>query len=397
MAWVEQRNGAFRVRARIDGHVVTDSVHLTPGAAELRAKEIDVDIARRRYQDPRTTRITLQDWVALWAADLRVAPTTRDTYDGHLRRHILPHLGQLQLADINRRLIKNFVADLRQRLSDKSVEDVMKVLSLVLNEAVAEGRMNRNPCKDVNWHADSTERPHATADQVIDIAAALPHWTNQILVITAAYTGMRWGELAGLHRDNVNVDEGWIFVPKEDGALKEINGHLHKGAPKTPASRDRYIKLPPFLIELLALVLSSHDHDHVFVGSRGALQRRSTFGRTWRQAVKRATTPASHRAIRGIHVHDMRHTHKTWMAEDNIPEVAQCKRLGHRLGGIRGVYTHTTPAMEQQIIDTLQRRWEASKGVAFAADLRQCASGRVHRPGRRRGDCKGEGGRITHP
>ncbi|MEU8004234.1 tyrosine-type recombinase/integrase [Catellatospora sp. NPDC049111] len=164
--------------------------------------------------------------------------------------------------------------------------------------------------------------------------------------MTAAYTGLRWGELAGLHRDNVNLREGWIFVADEDGALIEINGRLSKGRPKTRASRGRYIRLPKFLIDLLALVMSSHEHAHVFVGGRGALQRRSTFGRTWRTAVARATAPVAHRMIRGIHLHDMRHAHKTWMIEDNIPEVAQCDRLGHQLEGVRGVYSHTTPVME---------------------------------------------------
>src|SRR4051794_18657222 len=41
------------------------------------------------------------------------------------------------------------------------------------------------------------ERPWATAAQVNEIAARLSP-ANQTLVITAAYTGMRWGELAGL-------------------------------------------------------------------------------------------------------------------------------------------------------------------------------------------------------
>ncbi|WP_230689659.1 tyrosine-type recombinase/integrase [Catellatospora paridis] len=332
-----------------------------------------MEVARRRYRDPREARVTFDEWVKVWAAEHRVAETTWDSYLGHLRRHIQPELGTTELGDINRRRIKSFVAHLHEKLAPTSVEDVMKVLSLILNEAVAEGRLGRNPCKDVKWHAARTERPHASATQVLLLAGELPYWANQVLVITAAYTGMRWGELAGLHRDNVNLREGWIFVADEDGALKEINGHLSKGKPKTRASRGRYIVLPKFLIDLLALVMSAHEHEHVFVGSRGALQRRSTFGRTWRAGVARATAPAGHRTIRKIRVHDMRHTHKTWMIEDNIPEVAQCARLGHRLEGVRGIYSHVTPAMEQAIIDGLQRRWESNDGPAFALAIHAAA------------------------
>ena len=44
-----------------------------------------------------------------------------------------------------------------------------------------------------------------------------------------------------------------------------------------------------------------------------------------------------------MHFHDLRHTHKTWMIEDSVPEVAEAKRLGHRLPGVRGIYSHVSP------------------------------------------------------
>jgi integrase len=62
----------------------------------------------------------------------------------------------------------------------------------------------------------------------------------------------------------------------------------------------------------------------------------------------------------GMHFHDTRHTHKTWLIEDDIPEIAQARRLGHRLPGIRGVYSHVTPVMIARITTSLQARWQAS-------------------------------------
>ena len=67
MAWVEQRAGVFRVRLRLpDGTVVTDSAHPTKPAAQIRAKEIDVELAKETFLDPREGKIPLREWVAIW-------------------------------------------------------------------------------------------------------------------------------------------------------------------------------------------------------------------------------------------------------------------------------------------------------------------------------------------
>lgn len=65
-----------------------------------------------------------------------------------------------------------------------------------------------------------------------------------------------------------------------------------------------------------------------------------------------------------MHFHDLRHTHKTWLIEDDIPKVAQAKRLGHRLPGVRGIYSHVTPIMQQRVTEALQQRWLSTQPPA---------------------------------
>lgn len=359
MAWVERHRSAFRVRLRLpDGAVVTDSLHDSRPDAQLRAKEIDIEIARDTFADPRDGRISLGEWVALWAASHQAGPATWSAYRSHLRLHILPHLGHLQLVAIRRHHVKTLILELKRKLAPRSAADVITVLSMVLNEAVEDRRIPFNPCRGVRVNTGGRpERPHATTGQVAAIAARMSRPIDRLLVITAAYTGMRWGELSGLDRANVDLGHGVIHVHPEVGALHEVGGKLFLGPPKT-ADSVRAVDLPPFLTALLKRLLARHAHPMVFPGARGGFQRRSNFNRrAWTPAVAGDPDRGVPPVLAGMHFHDLRHTHKTWLIEDGIPEVVQARRLGHRLGGVRGVYSHVTPAMRHHLVSVLERRW----------------------------------------
>src|SRR3954463_4902647 len=107
MAWVEKRDISFRVRLRMpDGTVVTDSIHEDRAQAQLRAKEIDVEMGRETFIDPRGGRISLAEWVDIWQTTHQAGPAPWSAYRSHLRIHILPKLGRLAVADIRRHHIK---------------------------------------------------------------------------------------------------------------------------------------------------------------------------------------------------------------------------------------------------------------------------------------------------
>jgi integrase len=235
---------------------------------------------------------------------------------------------------------------------------IMALFSLLLREAVAERRIGINPCHGIKVTTRrAPQPPTASTGQVNQIAGRMTRYEHQVLVLTAAYTGMRWGELAGLARPNTLLDDGILRVDPHTGALHEIAGRLSLGPPKT-ADSARDIHLPPFLIDLLGQLLHRHDQHHVFAGPQGGYLCRSAFcRRTWRPALDGNPTKNQPAILAGMHFHDLRHTHKTWLIEDDIPEIAQAHRLGHRLPGIRGIYSHVTPAMQQRITDALQRRW----------------------------------------
>jgi hypothetical protein len=76
--------------------------------------------------------------------------------------------------------------------------------------------------------------------------------------------------------------------------------------------------------------------------------------------------------VSGLTAHGLRHGHRTWMAEDGIPDVLAEQRLGHEVPGMRGLYTHVSYRMREALVEALQARWEGS--------LRARAAIRPHSP-----------------
>ncbi|MFB9902854.1 hypothetical protein [Allokutzneria oryzae] len=126
-----------------------------------------------------------------------------------------------------------------------------------------------NPCRKLRIDVgDRPERPHASPDEV-DALAVRASPENAVLIITAAYCGMRWGELAGLQWSRINLDAGEITIDPEVGALHEADGRLRLGPPKTPASV-RTVYLPGFLVETLTELRHRHPTARfVFTGADG--------------------------------------------------------------------------------------------------------------------------------
>jgi integrase len=360
MAWVEKHGSGFRVRYRLpDGSVPSE-----PGFGSYRdaaARALDVESEQRTgaFVDPRLAQTLVGEWVRQWAEVHDVSAGTWAKYDAHLRNHILPRFGATALGEVSRMTVKGWVKSLRRSLAEATVADVVSLLSTIFNEAVDEGLIGANPCRRLRVHTgEQGERPHASAAQ-IPVLTARASFMDGVMIITAAYTGMRWGELAGLQWVRTDLDTGSLVIDAKDGALHEVNGTLELGPLKTKASA-RTVHLPPFLIALLGEL---HDSDplarFVFTAPEGGWHRRANFRRrVWLPAVAGDPQRGWTSIAPGLHFHDLRHTHKTWLIEDDVPEVLQCKRLGHRLHGVRGIYSHVTQPMTDAMLAGLQRRWE---------------------------------------
>lgn len=366
MAWVEKHRGGFRVRYRLDdGTIFTENGYATKDDADNRAADVESDQRRRLFVDPRLAETTTDEWIRAWSDAHRVADITWATYDSHIRNHILPRWSGTALGDIQRIAVKGWVnKTLRPNMADKSAQDILVLFSMILGEAVDEGLIGANPCRKLRISFDDRpERPHAATDEVDALAGRMSP-DNGLMTITDAYTGLRWGELAGLQWNRTYLDNNpRIEIDPKFGALHEMRGRLELGPPKTPASV-RAVHLPPFLVEeLRAHRKRNPDTRFVFTGTGGGLHRRSNFRRRfWLPALagdeKKSWSPLNQE----MHFHDLRHTHETWLIEDRVPRIMRLVRLGHKRKDVDDLYSHITEQMIEDMLTALQQRWEQDGG-----------------------------------
>ena len=177
--------------------------------------------------------------------------------------------------------------------------------------------LHANPCVEIDLpRARREEMLFLSADEVRAVAEAIdPQY--RVLVYTAAYTGIRAGELAGLERRDVDLLRGVIHVRR---AVKDVNGRLEIGPTKTHAQRT--VSLPAFLKEMLREHLSQPSRGGtgpeapVFtMKSGGRLRMGLVYGRYFKRAVAgwtdgrgRHHPGALPERLHGLRFHDLRHT-----------------------------------------------------------------------------------------
>lgn len=376
MAYAEKSGrNTWRVRYLCDdGTLGSVSGFTSKDDAEDEARRINRETSGGNAVVPASGRMRFGDWVEPWFDSIDVAPTTRAQYRSLARNHIVPRWGTVPFDAIGNLDAHTWAAKLRAAgLADSTVKAIMKLLTMMLADAVDERIIDTNPIRPRRRgrrrHQRVREAIWATSEQALRIAlqaAVLAGEWAAVLILSAAYTGARWGELTGLQRRNIHLDDGCFVIDPDIGALHEIDGHFQLGQPKTAESA-RTISMPAFLIDMWRYLLGLHDHPHIFVTAELQHPRRSNFSR---RAMRPAADGNHHREdppIRvhpikpGLTFHGLRHSHNTWMIADGIPDVARSRRLGHKLPDkMQEIYAHVAPEIETKLLACLQRRWQTA-------------------------------------
>src|SRR5512133_1779647 len=380
-------SGRWQARYRDAGgksHRAPQTFAPRPEAARFLA-QVEPDLARGEWTDPRSGRVSLAEWAARWqATTTNLRPNTRALHGYLLRRFLLPAFAGTALADVDLMAVRSWLAVLEaERVSPNTVAKAYRLLARIMDTAVEAGMIVRNPC---SVKGAATERAPemrvATVAQVAALAQAIdPRF--RALVLVAAYAGLPWGELVGLRVKRVDLLHGRITVAEQ---ATEIDGHFTWGPPKTEAGR-RTVTLPAVaaaaLVEHLATYSQPGPEGLVFTSAEGGLLRRSNFNRrVWRPATQAA-------GLEGLRFHDLRHTSATLSIAAGASTRELMARMGHSSSAAALRYQHVMAGRDAAIAAALDQLVQAASTrlqdpAAAGSGTRVARTGQRGRKGPRR-------------
>ncbi|MGH2360644.1 MAG: tyrosine-type recombinase/integrase [bacterium] len=231
-------------------------------AMRVYSKHLD-ESGRVTHGLPPKTPITFGEFVGeKWRKEVAIGlkPSTLRTYDGVLTHHLLPAFGDLPLRTITRATVKAFIAEKatqqrwdytnghrprsdRPLLSRKTILNMVAVLSAMMETATVDYELlSANPLRGIlrrRHFPTAAFRPHDSRPPILepdDFKAALAELASRPrrIVVFAALTGLRWGELVGLRMEDVDFRRNRLRItrslyrrvaltPKEERSERDVD------------------------------------------------------------------------------------------------------------------------------------------------------------------------------
>lgn len=303
--------------------------------------------------------ITVDEYVATYLSRRpRLSPKTHESYRRGQALYISPTLGSQTLATVTPGAVSDWWADLLRTLPEggrglTSRSRAYELLRAVFAEAVEHDLLASSPCR-LRVAVKPSPRPHVTHDQVVTLVEGMPErW--QAAVLLAATTGLRFGELAGLRQDAIDLPARRLTTKSQLLTLED--GTQVERAPKTAAGW-RTIALPPHLVPILTAHLeafgSADPQAYVFTDDDG----RPLAHRRWNYRWDRARVAAG---LPGVHFHDLRHAALTLLAQSGATLAELMSHAGHATPTAAIRYQRVAEGRGDVLAERLSAAWRGQQ------------------------------------
>ncbi|HET9719492.1 MAG TPA: tyrosine-type recombinase/integrase [Solirubrobacteraceae bacterium] len=273
------------------------------------------------------------EWLRYVEVDRQRKPSTVAGYRVLVRSQLLPALGSLALEDVTPEVIEQWLSSLTGAASSRA--KALVLLHGILRRARRVWGLQVNAAAEVERPAlkRSGDIQVFSPEEVWSLVRAAASEQDAAIYLTAAFTGLRLGELLALRWRDVDFA----------GSVIRVRASYAAGALTSPKSgKVRAVPLAPDVAASLARLGMRADwvgeDDLVFCGETGSYLDGSALRRRYKLALKAA-------GLRQLRFHDLRHTFGTRMiAKADIRRVQEW--MGHADIQTTMRYLHYAPRAE---------------------------------------------------
>jgi len=375
--------GSIRFNEKLQRWEYRVSYHV-PGVSERKRKTFVSTVSRKDAQKKGEdflaeiakgiivghSNIIVQDWMIEWLEAYKkntLKVKTYERYESIINNYIKgSSISKVKVKELLPIQVQQFLNDLLasggtngSNLSPRSVNMARSVLSEALDEAVNNNLLLANPVLRTRpFKAGKTQMHILTtieAEKLLE-EAKKSSYNWYLVIMLGIYAGLRIGEIFGLKWDCVDFEAKCVHIRRTLVTTK--SGSVMQDSTKTLKST-RSVLLPDNLINALkSQYLSCTLHkqkdeayclEFVICKENGMNLTPNHFSsHVFKELLLAASIDKS------VRVHDLRHTHATWLVESGVDIKTVSERLGHATTRITlDTYTHVTNQMQQQAVDAI--------------------------------------------
>jgi integrase len=303
--------------------------------------EVEHRLNTGSYIDPALARTTFQKFAEQWREAQPHRANTATRVLSQLTKHAYPVLGGRPIGQLRTSELQAFVVGLP--LAASSARSVFGTVKAVLKAAVQDRMISSNPAAGVKLpELPRKQIVPLTLEQVEGLAATMS-LRYRALVMVAAGTGLRQGELFGLQVGDVDFLRRTLTVERQVQSVRGGGGEI---GPLKNRHSYRSIPLGRSVVDVLAAHLAEFPAagaDHVFTTPDGGPLHRNAFNKAaWCPARKSAGLPDAG-------MHDLRHFYASLLIRGGLSVKVVADRLGHANAAMTlNVYSHLWPDDEDR-------------------------------------------------
>lgn len=273
----------------------------------------------------------------------RLKPTTLFNKETMIRQKILPWFGDLPTTDITAAAVRRWQNELMEKgFSPTYLKAIHNQASAIFNFAVKYYHLENNPCRLAGSMGKTrpAEMQIWTAEEFHGFLQAVSNKPSAVAAFSMLFwTGLRSGELLALTREDFDFQTGTVSISKSFARQNRQDLIL---PPKTPKSR-RVVTMPAFLTQIMKDFTADKPSGRIFTQTKHFLFHEMERG-------------CAKAGVRRIRVHDLRHSHASFLIEKGCSPLLIAERLGHEnIQTTLQIYSHLYPNKQYEVSEMIQQ------------------------------------------